>query len=135
MHYFGVELHSVKLLFLVFHCGNGACVGFPDDFKPFGSNGYVIGMAHPANVFLIDVFKDFTVEIFDIAFAVFSRSRAFDLTAERIRHELRAVTYSEDGYAEIENFGVDVRRIFIVNAVGSAREYYSHRIVFFNFFD
>ena len=135
MHNFGVELHSVKSAVCILHCRDGTCVGFSDDFKPFGSNGYVIGMAHPANVFLIDVFKDFTIEIFDIAFAVFSRSCAFDLTAERIRHELRAVTYSEDGYAEIENFGIDVRRIFIVNAVGSAREYYSHRIVFFNFFD
>ncbi|CDE18982.1 putative uncharacterized protein [Acidiphilium sp. CAG:727] len=123
MHHFGVKLHAVKALFAVFHSRDWTGFGFTYYPESRGGDGNIVGVAHPAYVFFVYALENRRRSIvFYIALAVFAGFGVFDFAAERVRHKLRSVADAEYGNTEIEYFGVDMGRIFVVNAVGSARE-------------
>ena len=58
MCYLGVELNGIELFVNVLHCGAGTVFRPCDYFKALGRLCDIVGMAHPYNVDLRNIFKN-----------------------------------------------------------------------------
>src|SRR6185437_5875336 len=122
VQHFGMEFDAVKMPRAVFD-GGDSVVGASSGFESVGQASDMIAMAVPHFQMLGKTSKErgifFAVERRG---AVFPALRFHDVSAERSRHPLHAVTDAEHGNAEAQNFGVARRRIDIVHRTGAAGE-------------
>ena len=131
----GVELDAVYLSLLTLVSRTGAQLCISRDFKPLRESAYHISMTHKHLLRAVKAFKERRLFVNRCGkrsvFALFARR---DLTAEHMGDELRAITNSEHGNPErIQRF-IALRRVFKINTVRTAREYYSYRSYLFYFF-
>ena len=127
MSYFGVELHGVDAAPLVRHCRAVTVFSGRRDVKALRDLRDLIGVAHPADALFGNAAKERAVRVGDgeLYLAVLARlARGGDDATRHEGGELMAVADAEDGDAEVEHRGVEVRRCGVVHAVRAAREDY-----------
>ena len=120
---FGVKLQTVKFPLRIFDRGEITSLRARGGPKTFRQCGYFITVTVPDIELRAEpVEKLRTVCDLQHTRAVLTASAEYDLTAEMMRHLHEAVANSEDGNAERENLGIDLRRAFLVNAGWTAGE-------------
>lgn len=124
VHDLGMELHGIELSRRVFHRRHRAVRRLCRDAEPRGRFGDIVGVAHPGDALLRHIGEEQgrLVRDRDLRPAVLADGRRLDLAAELVRHELRAVAYAEDGYAERKDLLAVRRGIRLVDALRAARE-------------
>ena len=140
MHYFRMELHSVKACIRVFHGSYRAHRGMCCNLKSVRCLCNVVGMTHPENrvsrSFRAGFF--FTAQAYpckhpvsavdgNIGSAVFAYRCSCYPASQLMSQKLSAVADSQHRNTQLKNFRVGLRRIIAVNAVRSAGKNYAGR--------
>ena len=120
MHYFGMKLHAVHPSRIVFDGGDGGVVRFCDDRETFGRPVGPVPVAHP------DVQaagkppeQARFIQDLDLRGPEFASVRPFDFSAEQVSDHVHAVADAEHGYAQVQDFFRNNRRILFVNRRGA----------------
>jgi len=126
---FGMKLQPVKLALRILHRGEVRTLGLAGGAKTLRQRGNFIAMTVPDVELRAESVEQLrTVCHFEHARSELAAAAEFHLTAEMMRHLHEAVANAEDGNAERENFRVNLRCVFFVNAGRAAGENDSFRL-------
>ena len=116
----GMELHRIQASSGILHGCAGAAFGMSGDAKSIGKTGNIVGVAHPAALFLRHSLEEQAVGLYlYLGFAVFARGGPH-LSVQHPGHELRTVADAQYGHTQRQDSRIIPGRIVGVHAVGSA---------------
>ena len=113
-----MKLHAVQLSPVIAHGRAWASLRFSQDIKTIRDAADIIRMTHPADALLRNILKEHVIPYPDQCFSVFAGLFSTgDSAARHIRHQLRSVTDTQDRDSQIQNAGIIMGRIRIIDTV------------------
>src|SRR5690606_11497006 len=121
--YLRMELDAVQPALFVREASERSVLRRCIDDEAFRQFHDMVAMAHPYRLLRLQAFRECRMfgEI-HVCLPVFALSRTFYLSAELMRHQLHSVTNPENRHTDVIYSRVDLRCIFCIHTVRTARE-------------
>ena len=126
VHDLRVELHPVELAPRLLERCDGCRGRLSDDTRTLGRCGDGVAVRHPHRLLARQVAEQLALFSAELRLPELGGARPLDTPAEIERHQLRAVTDAERRDAELEDAGIDARRVLRVDRRRAAGE--DHRV-------
>ena len=133
--HFGMKLHAVEFLFGVLDGGDGV-VRASGNRESCGNFDHVVAMAVPDFQLVRNAREQFGLaRDIQLRRAVFASGRRRHFSTQRMREPLHAVADPQYGNAELQHFGIALRRVLVVHRTRPAGQNDADRLECADFFE